>query len=77
MKILFTCFGCQESFTVSTENLAKKESLACPNCEKKFPYNNFHALKNLHSIIVAANEELTNVDKEGAISQHWDFKFID
>lgn len=77
LKIQFTCFNCGESFNITTENLAKKSSLYCPNCENLFPQINFETLKKLHAIITAASAGLVTQDEEGVIHQHWDFKFVD
>ncbi len=77
MKIQFTCFGCGESFNITTENLARKSSLTCPNCESQFPQVNFEALKKIHGILMAAGEGLAVADEMGNIVQYWDFKFID
>lgn len=76
MKIQFTCYGCGESFNISIENLARKESLSCPNCERSFPQSNFESLRKIHAILLAAAEGLVVADEIGNIIQHWDFKFI-
>jgi len=76
LKVKFTCFDCQESFTIFTENLVRKESLACPNCEKQFPQSNLEALKKVHDILLTASEGLITTDDIGNIIQHWDYKFV-
>ncbi|MEW6274046.1 MAG: hypothetical protein AB1556_02890 [Bacillota bacterium] len=77
MKIKFTCFSCGENFVIHIENLTKKSSLACPNCENPFPQGNFEALKKISSLVSEASEGLTYADREGNILTSWEFKLLD
>lgn len=77
MKIKFHCNNCMESFQIEDRYLVEKESVTCPNCDSKFPEENFKLLKQGVSLIRESRSQMVLENTEAGYTHRFDFTIID
>lgn len=77
MKIKFHCNTCSEHFHIVSKYLTEKESVACPNCESKFPSDSFEQLKQGVALIVDSRSKMKLEEMGIGYTRRFDFVIID